>query len=388
MDIQAFIDTYIDAQELDRLLLNARQYPRVDVPYAVLQIEALQKLRIKAPAWFNTHLRFPASLSVEQASSERTAGFKAGLFSGQRMADLSGGLGIDTWAFSNRFERVDYVEAQLAYRAAAVHNFSVLGRHNIVVHQSDAETFLRNTTEAFDLLYLDPSRRDAQARRVFRLEDCSPDVIALHDLLFDHTNTVLLKAAPMLDIREALRQLQTVRSVWVVSVLGEVREVLYQLGPLPCPTDIVPVEAVCLGANSLHFRFTAEEERMAAVGFSQPGDWLYDPDAALLKAGALKSVAQRFGLHKLHANTHVYTSSQPIEGFPGRRFRLEQVVRYDKKAVETAVPERRAHVAVRQFPDRAEDVRKRLGLKDGGDVYLFGVTLVDEQKRILVARKA
>jgi 16S rRNA G966 N2-methylase RsmD len=358
------------------------------VSYAVLQIESLRKIRDKAPAWFNTRLRFPALLSVEQASSERTALFKAGLFSGRNMADLSGGLGIDSWAFGSRFERVDYAEPDAARAAAAAHNFPLLDRQNIVVHTTDAETFLRRTTDTFDLLYMDPSRRDEQARRVFRLEDCMPNVLALHNVLFSRSNTVLLKAAPMLDISQALKQLQTVTAVWVVSVHGEVREVLYQLASEPGTVEHVPIEAVCLGAESVHFRFTLENERMAKTVFSLPAEWLYDPDAALLKAGALKSVAQQFGLSKLHANTHLYSSELPVDGFPGRRFRIEQVVRYDKKAVHAAVPDRRAHVAVRQFPDSAEDVRKRLGLKDGGDVYLFGVTLADEQKRMLVTRKA
>ncbi|MDX2134641.1 MAG: hypothetical protein SFV52_07640 [Saprospiraceae bacterium] len=386
---RAFIDAHLQENDLTRLLLRADRFPGIDVSRAVRHIHAIRKLTAKAPAWARSDLAFSDLLSVEQASSEATALFKAGLFSGRRMADLTGGLGMDAWAFSRRFAQVDYVEPDWDRARDARHNFEVLGAPNITVHTATAAQFLAEAADdAFDLVYLDPSRRDEHDNRVFRFQDCSPNVVELLDRLLAVSPGVLVKAAPMLDIREARRQLPGVSRVWVVSVRGEVREVLYLLTREHTEERVVALEAVLLGGKRQGFRFTAEEESSSAAGFGPPGRWLYDPDAAVLKAGAFKCVAARFGLTKLGADTHLYTSDVPADGFPGRRFLVTAVVRMDKKDVLAALSEPRGNVAVRHFPMAAEAVRRRLGLADGGEDYLFAATLADGSRRVIVGRKA
>ncbi len=382
--IQQFIRDHLEADP-QRLLLSAGRYPGIPMPYVASQLLALRKVRDKIPAWHNPDLYFPAQLSVEQSSSERTARFKAGLFSGQRMADLTGGMGVDTWAWSSQFDEVWYVEQNAVLVEAAQHNFRVLGATNIHCVLAQTEQFLATTSETFDLLYLDPARRDGQ-RKVFRLEDCQPNVVALQPALLGLASKVLLKTAPLLDLKMAARQLGQVSHIWVVSVADECKEVLYLLEREAPSPDAVPVTAVALGQGVQAFTFTWQEEQTATAPLSAPLHYLYEPDAALMKAGAFRSFAQRFGLHKLHNNTHLYTSESLIE-VPGRRFQIENVCKYDRKAVLAAVPDGRANLATRNFPDSVEMVRRKLALADGGEAYLFAITNLYDKKEILITRK-
>jgi hypothetical protein len=385
-NIQQFIRAHAD-DDPHRLLLSAHRHPDVPMPYVVGQIEALRKVRDKIPTWHDPALRFPPLLSVEQASSERAARFKASLFSGKKMADLTGGMGVDAFFWAKKFERVTYVEQNAALAELAQHNFAALDATNLDCTCATAEDFLKNGAH-FDLLYLDPARRDAQQRKVFRLEDCQPDVLALRDLLLARAPQVLLKTAPLLDLKLATRQLGCVRHIWVLSIDNECKEVLYLLEK-NLPTGHSPtLTAACLnGPAEQFFDFDWPEEQAAQAAFSTALDYLYEPDAAVLKAGALKTFAQRFGLSKLHANTQLYTSERLVEGLPARRFRIEAVCKYERRAVQQAVPSGKANVATRNFPDSVAQIRQKLGLADGGDCYLFAATDADNRKVILVCQK-
>ncbi len=384
--IQQFIREHLDSDP-QHLLLTAHRYPQVPMPYVASQLLALRKVRDKIPAWYNPALHFPPQLSIEQSSSERTARFKAGLFCGARMADLTGGLGVDTWAWAAQFKQVTYVEQNPALAESARHNFNVLGTNNIDCISATAEDFLANTTDHFDLLYLDPARRDAQQRKVFRLEDCQPDIVALREILLTKAPKILIKTAPLLDLKLAAKQLLTVSRIWVVSVNNECKEVLYLMERTALSLEEIPIIAVALGETTQQFTFTWREEQQAVAPISAPQQYLYEPDAAVLKAGAFRSFAQQFGLSKLHPNTHLYTSNELRADVPGRYFQIEQVCKYDRKAVQTVVSEGRANIATRNFPDAVEAVRRKLALADGGDVYLFAATTWENKKEVVVCRK-
>lgn len=373
--------------ELHRLLLSAGRYPDVQVPVAVAQIEALRKVREKIPSWFRFDLTMPPVRSVEQASSEETARFKAGLFSGKTMADLTGGMGVDSWFFSRHFSQVVYVEQQLQLVEIARHNFDVLAARNINAIAADSEIFLKQTALHFDLIYLDPGRRHAQKGKVFQLADCLPNVLEIKTALLKKSKRVLLKTAPMLDILQAVHQLGLVSRIWVVSVAGECKEVLYLLEKNALPADEIPMEVVCLGGEAPGFQFTRAEEQAAQPAFSMPQQFVYEPDAAVLKAGAFKSFANRFGLAKLHPNTHLYTSVSFVPNVPGRAFSVEAVLKYDRKALRACIPEGQANLATRNFPDSVVQMRKKLGIRDGGEHYVFGVTDCTDRKILLVCRR-
>lgn len=375
-----------------RLALSKMPEPAWSPAWVAAQVSALQRVRNKIPMWYRPGLLFPATVALEQASSERTARFKAGLFSGEKMVDLTGGLGVDTFFFAKTFRQATHVEQDEARSAAAQHNFGVLGSDNIQCIHATAEMFLQTDTGLFDLIYLDPARRDGAGGRVFLLEDCQPDILKMKDQLLDRAPLVLLKTAPMLDIRLAMEQLKQVSRVWVVAADDECREVLYLLDRRCVSSTMnVPIEAVHLLKNGQEQRFECSfgAEQAAEVSYSMPQKYLYEPNPAILKAGAFRSFAQHFSLSKLHPNTHLYTSQQgPVAELPARSFLIEAVCKYDRKSVQVSVPQGQANVAVRNFPDSAEQVRQRLGLRDGGDLYLFAVTNLDHKKVVLVCRKA
>lgn len=386
--VTEFIQKNMEA-DLQQLLLSASKYPDIPVPFAVNQIAALRKVKTKIPSWFLPELRFPPMVSVEQSSSELTARFKASLFSGGRMADLTGGMGVDSFFWAKSFEEVDYVEQSTEIAEAAKQNFSVLKQGNIKVHAQNAELFLDQTLNHYDLIYLDPARRDSHHNRVFQLADCQPDVIQLRDKLLARSNQVLVKTAPMLDISLALKQLGKVKKIWVVAAAGECKEVLYLMdNEGVIPSSEVQVTAVSLSENPTRFQFKISEEVSAQIHFDLPQQYLYEPDAAVMKTGAFKIFGTHFGLSKLHPNTHLYTSSTLKENIPGRSFKIEAVVKYDPSTVKQILPVSKANIAARNFPDSPEQIRKKLKLTDGGDWYLFATTLADNSKKIIVCRKA
>lgn len=342
-------------------------------------------------------MAFPFGLSLEQASSETTARFKAGLFSGKTMADLTGGMGVDTFFFSRQFESVVYVEQNAVLLEATRRNFNRLGVRNTEFEHQTAEDFLAHTSNTFDLIYLDPARRNEHKGKVFQLADCTPDVLKIKDLLLEKSPRVLLKAAPLLDLKLAAAQLGQVTHIWVVAAAGDCREVLYLLERNPMPTERIPITAVSLESKALEledveptstFEFSWEEEQQAAPPYSAPLQFLYEPNPAILKAGAFRSFAHRFGLAKLHANTHLYTSMAHLPEAPARIFAIEQVCKYDRKAVLPYVPTGKANIACRNFPDNPAQVRSKLGLVDGGDHYLFAATDVEGKKVVMVCKKA
>ena len=384
------VQQFIRQHEYDdpySLVLQAHRYPEYPIPAIAEQISARRKAQSKLPEWYATeNIRFPPVLSMEQCSSQATAQFKRRLVHGQRVVDLTGGAGVDTYYLSQSFESTDYVEQNQALVDIAQHNFSVLNANSIQPHTSSAEAFLQKLLDPVDCIYLDPARRDEQARKVVQLADSQPNVLELLRTLRAKASTVLLKTAPLLDIQATLQHLGEVAHVYVVAVDNEVKEVLYLIVK-DKKTD-PEITAVNLRADAEDcFSFYRPEEAHAAIGYADPLAYLYEPNAALLKAGAFKLIAQRFELLKLHPNTHLYTSDQHVVDFPGRTFRCQALVPYQKKAVYSHLSEPKAHVTTRNFPDSVATVRKKLGLADGGNTYLFAARLSQGALAIIITQK-
>ena len=370
-----------------QLALQARHYPDLPIPAIAEQLQARRKAQRKLPEWSATEgLIFPPTLSMEQCSSEATARYKSSLLRGQRLVDLTGGAGVDTYYLSQSFAQTDYVEQDERLAQLARHNFSVLSASSIRVHSTSAEEFLVALSEPVDVIYLDPARRNAQASKVFQLADSAPNVLELQDALLAKAATVLLKTAPLLDIQATLHVLNNVSQGHVVAGRNEVKEVLYRLDR--GHTGEPEITAVNLQSFADQpFSFFRPEESQTEVTYTDPLAYLYEPHAALMKAGAFKLIGQRFGLDKLHPNTHLYTSDRLVSEFPGRAFRCRAVVPYQKKAVRKYLPDGKASITTRNFPDPVATVRKKLGLADGGAAYLFAARLANEQLRIIIADK-
>ena len=372
-----------------RLALQARRFPGLPVPDLVRQIQARQKARAKLPTWAaNPDLIFPPALSVEQASSARTAAFKASLVDGQRLADLTGGFGVDASHFAAVVPEVHYVERDPKLVAVVEYNLAQLGVDNVRCHAADAAAFLRNAPDSFDWLYLDPARRDTASRKIFRLHDCEPDVLRLLPLLLRKGQRVLLKTSPMLDIEQAIKELQHVRRLWVVAVDNECKEVLYELAPEPA----VDPERYCLNllrnGQQQEFRLNRAREARAVPRYAEAQQYLYEPNVAILKAGGFRSIGTAYELLKLHQHSHLYTADTLRPDFPGRIFRIHATERYDAAALLPYLgPEARAHVTTRNFPDTVDAIRRRTGIREGGDLYLFATTDLRNRLVVLVCEK-
>ncbi|WP_338869800.1 SAM-dependent methyltransferase [Spirosoma sp. SC4-14] len=384
-----FIQNHL-ADDVRQLLLRA--HPKnLDVRKLVAQIAARQKVRDKLPTWYaNDTLLFPTSLSVEQASSEQTARYKASLVAGKLLFDLTGGMGVDTWAFSQRVDHVIYTEQQPELAELATHNLPLLGATNVAVYTGNGLDILANYPNTADWVYLDPHRRNEQGGKVVRLEECEPDVTQAGTLsvLQQKAQRILVKASPLLDIDSTVRQLTTVQTVHIVAVQGEVKEVLLAMEKQALQADEVLIKAVNLTATEPEFfQFLRREERMATVSLSDPQRYLYEPNAAVLKAGAFRLIATRFGLSKLAPNSHLYTSNRLVTGFPGRTFTVEHICKPDRKSLQLLLPARKANLTVRNFPQSVADLRKKLALQEGGDVYILATTLQNGDKRLIITQK-
>jgi len=383
---QHFIEQHLTA-DVTALLL--RPHPaELDVRFLAGQITARQKARYKLPTWYtNPDLIFPPALSVEQASSEATAQYKASLVSGGQLLDLTGGMGVDTWAFAGAMESVVYVERSAELAELAAHNLPRLGAANVRIETGDGLAFLNTLTEPADWIYLDPHRRDERGGKVVLLDEYEPNVLTLLPLLVRKSRQLLLKVSPMIDLKQTIRQLGPAE-IHVVAVQGEVKEVLLVVDHTAPPTANPAFVAINrLAGHDDVLRFSLTDEEQAIAPFGDPQTYLYEPNAAVLKAGAFRVLAKAFGLTKLAPNSHLYTSEHLVTGVPGRAFRVEQLVRPDRKALQAVLPDLKGNLAVRNFPQTVAELRKKLGLRDGGDRYLFATTLLNGDKRLIVTHK-
>ena len=343
----------------------------------------------KLPTWAAVEgLVFPTRLCLEQCSGERTAQYKGKLVKrhfpegGYSMADLTGGLGVDFSFIAKHFQKATYIERQPALCEAARNNFPRLGLTNVDIVEGNGIDFLEKMEPA-DLIFIDPARRDSIGRKTILIEDCEPDVIGLLPTLWRKTKTIILKLSPMLDLNRAVKSLDCVCEIHIVTDGGECKELLLVLQPNAQETKIF-----CAGDNN-EFEFYPQEETQAIVSYtSDIKKFVYEPCASILKAGAFKLVAQRFHLEKLHPNSHLYTSEQLIENFPGRSFEVLQVSSFAKKELrELCKSVDKANLTIRNFPGSVAELRKRLKLKEGGEAYWFATTIANEKHVILNCRK-
>ena len=384
-EVQKFIK---DHQNDDPFLLSLNSKVETDFPIkeAILQIESFQKARGKLNSYIsNDNIIWPPPISIEQASSDITAKYKSSLVHGRSIVDLTGGSGIDTSFFAKKFDEVHYVEPNAHLCELTRYNFKILGKNIIQVHHQSAEVFIKSNQQRFDAIFIDPSRRDDD-KRVFKIEDCSPNLYNIIPHCLKVSDQILVKLSPLVDITFLINDFQPT-SIWVVAVKYEVKEVLCLIQNDKKPTTIHAVELNEKSKNITEFAFQYHEESEATIEFSLPLKFLYEPSAAVLKSGAFKLIGQHYKLKKLHQHTHLYTSDELILKFPGKTLEIVAMLRQNKKEISRVVHGKKINVITRNFPLSASQLKKKYGLKDGGEEFLIGTTLMDEKKVLLQCRR-
>ena len=419
MTTAEFIREYRE-RDIRQLALQANRFPDVDMPYALDQIQGWQIARRKLPKWAACDgVIFPPHLSMEQCSSEPTAQYKLNLamewttlnselstqncrrqqFKTQnstiktstRMTDLTGGFGVDFSFTSCAFAAATYVERSEQLCHIVEHNLPLLGLNNATVVCADAVEYL-STVEPQTMLFLDPARRDEHGAKTVMLADCTPDVVQLLPKLLEKSRFTMLKLSPMLDWHKAVDDLQgAVREVHIVSVGGECKELLLVLSKV-VESELKVYCADLSTASDTSSLFVYTPGSSAPVVNSklktQNSKFVHEPNASIMKAGCFDELAAAYGVSPVSRNSHLFLSDEPVEGFPGRSFVVERVTTMNKGELRKAlVGIEKANIATRNFPLTVAELRKRLKIKDGGDVYIFATTTAEGEHLLLISRK-
>ena len=432
---QDFIRQHQD-DDVRQLAFLGSKYPEVDMPFALDQIRGRKMARVKLPRWASLEgIIYPPHISMEQCSSESTALYKAELAarllglpassSGIEMkaeneiefVDLTGGFGVDFSYIAARLGvKSMYVERQAHLCEAAKENFERLGLKNAIVKNGDGievlHSFLPKKDDAasaddslgiiydqplsllktklgLKLIFIDPARRDDAGNKVVSLKDCTPDVTVLQEEMLSKADYVIIKLSPMLDWHRAISELSHVREVHIISVNNECKELLLVLSARNMGGNL---RIYCVNdAQS----FVCDEMDMESSSVKiapstlEEMQYLYEPNASLMKAGCFGVLSDRYDARMLSKNSHLFVSQAPIEAFPGRSFRIIAISSFNKKELKRHLSGiTKANIATRNFPLSVAELRKRLKLKDGGETYIFATTLSDESHVLVITEKA
>ena len=432
MTTAEFIQEYRE-KDTRQLALQSARFPDVDMPYALDQIKGWQTARRKLPTWAACDgIVYPPHLSMEQCSSEPTAQYKLNLAMewarrvdhASRMTDLTGGFGVDFSFTSCAFASATYVERNAQLCSMVEHNLPLLGIDNAKVVCADAVDYL-STLDMQTMIFLDPARRDQHGAKTVMLADCTPDVVQLLPQLLKKSRFTMLKLSPMLDWHKAVEDLQgTVREVHIVSVGGECKELLLVLSEeieselkvfcadleagggsggssgssgSSCSSlssepsfPRTPSSPSTPSLSASLFVYTPGSLRPAPNSKlkTQNSKFLHEPNASIMKAGCFDELAAAYGVSPVSRNSHLFLSAEPVDGFPGRSFSIERVTTLNKRELRQALAGiEKANIATRNFPLSVAELRKRLKLKDGGDVYIFATTTAEDEHLLLISHK-
>lgn len=383
-DVQQFINENLKT-DINKLILKGSPFSNIDTQKLANQIISKKKSKEKLPTWFATEkIFYPPKISIEQTSSEITAEYKSELISGKNLVDITGGFGVDTFYFSKTFDEVTHCEINSELSEIVSHNYQQLGVQNIKTIASDGIYFLKNTTENFDCIYIDPSRRNDAKGKVFLLKDCLPNVPENLDFLFTKSDKILIKNSPMLDISNGINELQFVKEIHVIAVKNEVKELLFLLEK-DYQNSIIVKTINLLKQGNQEFSFHLNTKKKS--DYSEPLSYLYEPNTAILKAGAFHQISEQLNLLKLHEHSHLYTSENLLEDFPGRKFKIQEVLNYDKKKIAKFLPNKKANITTRNFPKTVAQIRKENKLKDGGNIYIFFTTNCNNKRIVIICEQ-
>ena len=393
MNVSEFINLH-KFEAVRQLAFLAAKFPDIDMPWALDQIRGWQIARSKLPSWAEIEgMVYPPHISMEQCSSEFTAMYKASVCerlqngSGDKMPlliDLTGGFGVDFSFMCRNFEKAVYVERQQHLCDIAKHNLDLLGMHHADVKCGDGVDYLHSMKAENAVIYVDPARRDVNGAKTYAIEDCTPDVVELCDELVEKASVVTIKLSPMLDWHAAVEKLKYVTEVHVVSVDNECKELL-----LIMRKDIEhPVKLFCVNNEDV-FITTQEQSNVAVLPIPiDEAKCLYEPNASIMKTGCFDQMVSRYNVSSIGKNSHLFISNDEIDDFPGRRFHIISISSFNKKELKQKLEGvKQANITVRNFPLSTDQLRKRLKIKDGGDLYIFATTVRNDQHALIICKK-
>ncbi|WP_019671432.1 class I SAM-dependent methyltransferase [Eudoraea adriatica] len=383
--VQEYINNNLNTDILS-VLLKKSKFDAISSKELAQQIEGKKRCAVKLPTWFKTNeIYYPPKVNIEQSSSEKTAFYKANLIGGKSLLDVTGGFGVDSYFFGQRIANVTLCEINKELAQITTHNLHILGASAIEVVNTDGIEYLKKFDGIFDWIYIDPSRRDESKGKVFKLSDCTPDVTQYLDLLKEKSKGILLKTSPLLDIASGLKELKSVGEIHIVAVNNEVKEVLWIIRNTNHAEPLIKTINLKDSGDEV-FIFKRSDENSIQSVLSIPLKYLYEPNAAILKAGAFKAIGKQFHLKKLHEHTHLYTSHKKVN-FPGRIFKILSTHPYNKKSL-AALQFEKANITIRNFPVSVAEIRKKHKIKEGGNLYLFFITDLNNKRQILKCIKA
>ena len=368
-----------------KLLFSLDKKIGIDNNILANQLNGKKEIETKIPSWKeHKKLIYPKKVNIEQCSSELTAKYKSQITSGKNCIDLTGGLGIDSFFISQSFKQTIHCENNHELQFIAHKNFKTL-KANVTSLHTDGIAYLKASNETFDLIYLDPSRRNQNNNKVVKLNEYTPNILEHLNLLMKKGKQVLLKTSPLLDIKQVMTQLPQLKEIHVVAVNNECKELLFLIDTSQSKT---PTSIICKDlSKNFNFTFDYKQELNCNNSLSLPLRYIYEPNASILKSGAFKSIASVYKLNKLHTNSHLYTSENEVKDFPGRYFELKAICSLNKKEISAVLEGKKANITKRNFPNTVKEIRKKLGLNDGGQDYLFATTLMNDEKRVLICKK-
>jgi len=382
--IQEFINLNI-GNSVSKLALQKNPFPEVEWISILNQIAAKSKAKDKLPTWFSTsNIIYPTKVSVEQTSSEATAMYKASIVSGENLIDLTGGFGIDDFYFSRKIKNIVHCEINQDLSHIVKHNLDQLNNNFITCYWGDSYEILQKLNTKWDWIYIDPSRRSDTKGKVFMLKDCLPNVPENLDFYFENTNSILIKTAPILDISAGINELKCIKTIHIVAVENEVKELLWELNK--DYQGSISIKTVNIVKDHIEtFDFNLDENQLQP-SYSLPQKYLYEPNSAIMKSGGFDEVGLFYKLNKLHKHSHLYTSDELIS-FPGRVFEIENCIPYSKNEMKHFLENQKANVTTRNFSESVENIRKKWKIQEGGNLYCFFTTDENNSKIVLICNK-
>jgi len=383
-NVQDFIEHNLNT-DINKLILKGSPFKNCNIQEIAQQIEGKQKCSKKLPLWHLTkNILFPKKINIEQTSSEITAAYKADLVDGNSLIDLTGGFGVDCLYFSKKIKKVIHCELNSELLQLVTHNYNQFNIENIETVLGDSLLTLKNSKQKFDWIYIDPSRRNDAKGKVFLLKDCLPNVPENLEFLFENSQKILIKNSPILDITNTIRELKFVKEIHIIAIHNEVKELLFVLEKNYSGIIAIKTRNI-LKETTQSFDFVFDTPVLA--NYTLPKKYIYEPNAAILKSGAFNQIATHLHIDKLHQHSHLYTSDLLLDNFPGRKFKIEQQLSYDKKKLLKLLPDKKANITIRNFPETVAQIRKKTKIKDGGNIYLFFTMNCNNKKVILLCSK-